>query len=599
MPGLQLTTMKDFLKYTLASCLGMTLAMMFLGFLMIAGLAALVAMAGAGGSSPATVKHGSVLALDFTQPYPERKNNLPAGSLTFSEEDIPGLHDVARLIREAAADEKVNGIFIENGMGSMGPSSAKIILDALSDFKASDKFIAAYGDFFTQQGYYLASPADHITLHPVGTVDFRGFASYIPFFKGLIDKIGLDIQVYYAGNFKSATEPFRRTEMSEENKLQTREFLTDVYQLYLKDIAEIRGIPYDTLHQIAWTFRIKAAEDALANRLVDEIGTRSDCERWMNAQMKKGAQDKVTYVDIDEYARSHPAKAGDAGAKDRIAIVFAEGEIVSDQEDYGVIDDDRYVKLLRDLRRQDDVKAVVLRINSPGGSILSAENIYQQLEGLKKDGKTLVVSMGDYAASGGYYLSALADSIFAQPNTLTGSIGVFSLFPNPSRALEDKLGVRFDTVRTGPYSTDFTVMFPWSDREHTYMQSRTDAYYEMFLKKVADGREMTRDAVHAVAQGRIWSGQRAVDLGLVDKLGTLEDAVRSAARLANLEEYRTQEYPIFQNPLQKIISDLLQDQKLEVEVAVKMPVGDITRFLRHVESGEPMARLPYGIDPVR
>jgi len=586
--------MKDFLKYTLASCLGMTLAMMFLGFLAIAGLAGIVALAG-GGGQPVAVKSGSVLALDFTNAYPERKNNVSTTSLTLSEEDIPGLHDVARLIRHAATDDKISGIFIENGIGSMGQGSASIILDALNDFKASDKFIAAYGDFYTQQGYYLASPADHITLHPVGTVDFRGFASYIPFFKGLIDKIGLDVQVYYAGNFKSATEPFRRTEMSPENRMQTREFLNEVYGMYLQDIASTRGLPLDTLRNIAWTFQVKSAEDALRTRLVDEIGTRSDCEGWMNEQMKKDRDEKITFLSVEDYAMANPAPAGNLKAADKIAVVYAEGEIVSDREEYGVIDDSRYVKLLRDIRAQDDIKAVVLRINSPGGSILSAENIYQQLVGLKADGKKLVVSMGDYAASGGYYLSAMADSIFAQPNTLTGSIGVFSMFPNPSRALDEKLGVRFDTVRTGPYSTDFTVMFPWSERENQYMQSRVDAYYEMFLDKVSQGRSMSHDAVHAVAQGRIWSGERAMELGLVDRLGTLEDAIASAAKLAGLTEYRTKDYPILQNPLQKMITDLVEHKKLEMSVEIKTPLPEVVRLLEQVRSGEPMARLPYGI----
>ncbi|HQW02846.1 MAG TPA: signal peptide peptidase SppA, partial [Saprospiraceae bacterium] len=242
--------------------------------------------------------------------------------------------------------------------------------------------------------------------------------------------------------------------------------------------------------------------------------------------------------------------------------------------------------------------AVVLRINSPGGSILSAENIYRQLVGLQADGKKLVISMGDLAASGGYYLSAMADSIFAQPNTLTGSIGVFSLIPNPSRALDEKLGVRFDTVRTGPYSADFTVMFPWQEREHTYMQQRTDAYYELFLNKVAEGRDMTRDEVHAVAQGRIWSGKKALELGLVDKLGTLEDAIASAAKLAGLEEYRIKEYPVFQNPLQKMISDLMDQNSSGTSAMFKTEIPQIMRFWQVVQSGEPQARLPWGLTPI-
>lgn len=590
--------MKDFLKFTLASCLGVFVAGIVLFFLMIGGIAAIVATAG-GGSGKTTVASGSVLALDFTQYIPEHTNNLTAQTFDLEEHDIPGLHDVAELIRHAATDKKISGILIENGVGGLGASSASVILDALKEFKESDKFLAAYGDFYTQQGYYLASPADHITLHPVGTVDFRGFASYVPFFKGLLDKIGIDIQVYYAGDFKSATEPFRRTEMSPENKLQTREFLTETYDMYLADIAGARNIPVDSLKKMAWNFQIKKAEDALQYKLVDEIGAKADCEAWMNQQMDKKANDKITYTTIEEYAGATPLSPTNYETKNKIAVIYAEGEIVSGHDEYGVVDDGRYVKLLKDIRKQDDIKAVVLRINSPGGSILSAENIYRQLVGLQDDGKKLVISMGDLAASGGYYLSAMADSIFAQPNTLTGSIGVFSLIPNPSRALDEKLGVRFDTVRTGPYSADFTVVFPWTEREHAYLQQRTDAYYELFLEKVADGRDMTRDEVHEVAQGRIWTGRKAVELGLVDKLGTLEDAIASAATLAGIEEYRIKEYPVFQNPLQKMINDFINPNNSGVSTLFKTEIPQIMRIYQVIQSGEPQARLPYGFTPIQ
>lgn len=589
--------MKDFLKYTLASCLGVFIAGAVFFFLIIAVVAAVVASAG-GGSGKTTIAAGSVLALDFTQPIPEHTNNLSAQSFDLNEHDVPGLHDIAALIRHAAEDKKVSGILIENGFGGLGASSAKVILEALEDFKESDKFLAAYGDFYTQQGYYLASPADHITLHPVGTVDFRGFASYVPFFKGLLDKIGIDMQIYYAGNFKSATEPFRRTEMSPENKLQTREYLADTYTMYLEDIADARHINVDSLKNMAWQFQVKNADDALRLKLVDEIGAKADCESWMNEQMGKGQNQRIDYINIEEYASATPLLQPNSRAKDKIAVIYAEGEIVSNNDSYGVVEDARYVKLLKDIRKQDDIKAVVLRINSPGGSILSAENIYRQLIGLKADGKKLVISMGDLAASGGYYLSAMGDSVFAQPNTLTGSIGVFSLIPNPSRALDEKLGIRFDTVRTGPYSADFTVMFPWTERESTYLQQRTDAYYELFLNKVAEGRHMTRDEVHAIAQGRIWSGKKALEIGLVDKLGTLEDAIASAATLAGLEEYRVKEYPVFQNPLQKFFTDLMDQHSGSASAMLKTEIPQIMQFWQVVQSGEPQARLPWGLTPV-
>ncbi len=390
--------------------------------------------------------------------------------------------------------------------------------------------------------------------------------------------------------------------MSPESKLQTREYLNDTYTMYLDDISAARHIPVDTLKNMAWQFQIKSAEDALSHKLVDEIGSLGDCEVWMNGKLGKDPLHKIHYISIDEYASVIPSAQTNYKTKDKIAVIYAEGEIVSGQDGYGVIDDSRYVKLLKEIRNDKDIKAVVLRINSPGGSILSAENIYRQLTGIKSDGKKLVVSMGDLAASGGYYLSAMADSIFAQPNTLTGSIGVFSIIPNPSRVLNDKLGVRFDTVQTGPYSADFTVMFPWSDRENKFMQSRTEAYYEMFLNKVAEGRHMTRDDVNAIAQGRIWSGERAVKNGLVDKLGTLEDAIESAATLAGLKEYRLKEYPVFQNPLQKMITDLIDhnnDSNSSVSSLMQSQVPQVYSFWQAVQSGEPQARLPWGLTGVK
>ncbi len=590
--------MKDFLKFTLASCLGVFVAGTVF-FLAIIGISAAIVASAGGGGGKTTLKSGSVLTLDFTNYIPEKTNNTSTQSFSLKENDIPGLHEVAKLIRHAAKDEKISGILIENGVGGLGASSASVILEALTEYKKSDKFLATYGDYFTQQGYYLASASDHITLHPVGTIDFRGFASFVPFFKGFLDKVGIDMQIYYAGDFKSATEPFRRTEMSPESKLQTREFIGDIYDIYLNDIAKARGINADSLKQMAWAFKIKNAEDALKYNLVDEIGAKAECELWMKTEMGKKDKDKITYISIEEYATAATLPPSNYSAKDKIAVIYAEGDIVSGRDDYGVIDDGRYVKLLKDIRRQDDIKAVVLRINSPGGSVLSAENIYRQLVGLQADGKKLVISMGDYAASGGYYLSAMADSIFAQPSTLTGSIGVFSMIPNPSRALDEKLGIRFDTVRTGPYSADFSIVFPWTERENTYLQQRVDAYYELFLEKVASGRDMTRDEVHEVAQGRIWSGRKALELGLVDRLGTLEDAIASAATLAELEEYRIKEYPVFQNPLQKMLTDLMDPGNTASSSLIKTDLPQMIRFYEALQSGEPQARLPWGLETIR
>jgi protease-4 len=327
--------------------------------------------------------------------------------------------------------------------------------------------------------------------------------------------------------------------------------------------------------------------------MIDMIGFKSDLDAWRKKELNLEEDQKIKMLSLEEYATAVSYKNLGSGA-DRIAVVYAEGEIRDGKEVYGQIKDGQYVPLLEKIRKNDKIKAVVFRINSPGGSILSAEKIYQQIIALKEEGMKVVVSMGDLAASGGYYLSAPADSIFAADNTLTGSIGVFSMIPNVNELLEDKIGIHFDTVRTGPFSAGFTPYLKWTENEHQYLQRRTDHYYDLFLQRVSDGRNMSKEDVHKVAQGRIWTGEKALQLGLVDAIGDLDDAVASAARLAGLEDYRIIEYPKFKNPMQKAIEDLLNPKSLQTQIItskVKQAIPAVKYFDVFQDVGIPQAKM--------
>ncbi len=586
--------MGQFIKFTFASCLGMFLAMILFFFLLV-----MIGVGAASSTKSVKVADKSVLELDLSYAVPEQTNNVAPQYFQFSQTDVLGIQDILRLIRAATDDPKISGIYLTPVRTNLGTVQTADLTAALNEFRESGKWILSYAPYYSQGPYALAAQADTIMLNPIGSVDFRGYAAFIPFFKELLDKTGIKMQIYYAGDFKSATEPFRRTEMSDENRLQTREFLDEAYGQYLKLISDGRGIDQIRLREIAYEFKSRNAEDALALNLVDLIAHEDEAMAWMRRRLDLAEDKKIEFLSLTKYRQSGPIPSG--SSRDRIAVVYAEGEILPGKADYGQIGDERYTEILSGLRTNDRVKAVVLRINSPGGSILAAENIYREIDLLRAAEKPVVVSMGDFCASGGYYISALADSIFAQPTTLTGSIGVYTLVPNPHALLNDKLGVRFDTVRTGEYSASFTPFYPWTEREDMYFQQRTDEYYDLFLRRVGKGRKLTREEVHEVAKGRIWSGERAVSLGLVDRIGDLDAAISAAARLAEIEDYRTTEYPRVLSPLNKLIQEITKQEMstaaerfIEHKINERIPhFHTIKSFL---SSPDPLARLPVIFD---
>ncbi|GJM32802.1 MAG: signal peptide peptidase SppA [Saprospiraceae bacterium] len=544
--------MRQFFKFLFASCLGVFLA----GFIMFWIGGGLLARVISQIDQPKTIHANSVLHLTFDQPIPELTNNLEINPYDLENRKILGLNDIIHSIRAAASDDNIKGIFIETDGISSGFATASVLRQAIEEFKSEGKFVIAYSKYYTQGAYYLSSVADKIYLNPLGAIELRGFSAQIPFIKEMLDKIGVEMQVFWVGDFKSATEPYRRTEMSDANRLQTREFLDGFYNIFLNDITSSRDISESDLRSVINDFKASDPQAALDYRLVDGLSYRDEVLTEIKNRLGIDDEDKIQQVQLLDYYKGHP-KETNYSASDRIAIVYAEGGIVDGKGDSGNTGDETYTKILKKVRTDDKVKALVLRVNSPGGSAMASENIWRELTLIKEAGKPIIVSMGDYAASGGYYIACPADSILAEPNTLTGSIGVFNVFPNFSNLLNEKLGINFDTVKTGDLSAGFTPFYELSEKERKIIQGRTNSLYETFLTRVGDGRNMSRDAVHKIAQGRVWTGEKAVELGLVDRLANLESAVESAANLSDLEDYRIVEYPQPKDPLVQLIEEFV------------------------------------------
>jgi protease IV len=571
--------MKQFFKFLLASCLGTIIALAALVIILM-GIGSAIALS----SGPSTtIGENQVLHLKINDNIPERTDNVQNMEFPFSPFSVLGVRDMALMLKKAADDPKIKGLFIDVGYYSPGQSTSLALRRAIDTFKLSGKWVYAYGNGYSQGGYYLASTADSVFIHKNGNVDFRGFAAFIPFFKEFLDNIGLDFEIYYAGDFKSATEPFRRNDMSEQNRLQLSEYIHEAYDMYLKSIGVSREMNPSELRELANNFRVQFAEDAFRYGLVDGIGSREDVYAKMGARMELGKDQRISLLVLEKYyLASKPKK--NYSADHKIALVFAEGEINDAVgEVNGVIQGDRYAKILRKIRNDDKIKAVVLRVNSPGGSVMASAKILHEIKGIQAAGKKVVVSMGDYAASGGYYISCFADKIYAEPNTLTGSIGVYAMVPALDELLNDKLGIRFDTVGTGAYSTRFSPFFDWDEREDNYMQASTDRQYELFLQEVAQGRNMTRDQVHEVAQGRIWSGASAINKGLVDELGGLEQAIRTAQELAGIEEYRIEEFPYIKDQLTLFIEQMTGEKELTTRLSKAFTKQTFGEYAEHAE----------------
>jgi protease IV len=590
--------MAQFFKFLLASCLGTALA---LGLLLFIGITTLLSVASsATETNSVTVKSNSVLELKLDREIPEKTNNTELDLFDTDNPYVLGLTDMVRTIRHAKEDPDIKGIYLSPMFVSGGKASLATLRSALEDFKTSGKFVVSYSNFYTQSAYYIASVADSVLLNPVGSVEFKGYAANITFFKEMLDRLDIQMRIFYAGQFKSATEPFRLDKMSDQNRLQVREYLNDLYNVFIADISRTRGVEGTTLRKVANEYGGWDAKIALQNRLIDRIAYEDEAFNLMKQKIGLETAEKLNRVSIADYYSAKKDDLLQQDGKDKIALVYAEGEITSGKGEPGVITDEQYVKIFRKIRNDDRVKAIVFRINSPGGSVLASENIYREVQLCKQAGKAIVVSMGDYAASGGYYIACPADSIFCEATTLTGSIGVFAAIPILQKTMKEHLGITVDTVRTGKFSALGSVLIDFSPEESQIFQSNVEATYEDFLQKVATGRRKTRDQVHEIAQGRVWSGLKAKELGLADAIGGTDRALAAAAQLAGLVKYRIAEYPATQTGIEQFVDkftqtkdrdDAIQAALLKAQLGELYPVFASVQQVRNLKGLQ--VRMPY------
>lgn len=581
--------MRSFFKIFFASLLALFI------FSVLTFVVMLVVVSIAASSDKPKIANKSVLLLDLTKQYKEQQQEDPIGSLLGKTDgDIPGLYQLVRMIEHAKTDDKIKGIYIKCTDNVNGFATSDELRNALLDFKSSKKFIVAYGDIISQNGYYVANVADKVYCNPKGMVDWRGMAANLFFIKGTLEKLEIEPQIFYAGKFKSATEPLREKQMTEANKLQTLVYVNDIYGRMLMAAAQKTKSDTATMHALANTASIQTANDALKHRLVDGLKYDDEVKSEILSSLDLKPTDKINFVSFGTYLKAIdlPSKGSD-----RIAIIYAEGEIIDGEGTEEQVGSDKFKNLIRKARLDKNIKAIVLRVNSPGGSALASEVIWREITIARKD-KPVVVSFGDVAASGGYYIACNADSIFAQPNSITGSIGVFGIIPNMQKFFEKKLGMTFDGVKTGPYADMLTISRPLNPAERTFIQNSIDTIYADFKGRVAEGRKLSMTMVDSVAQGRVWTGSDALKVGLVDKLGNIEDAINCAARMAKLKDYRIREFP----EKKTFIQSLLETSKTDVSSKmVREEIGEEQYFLlkklKQVKQmvGIPQARMPFTV----
>lgn len=588
--------MRQFIKFFLAAFLAVFAGLFFI--FMVAG----VALTSSGQEKKVKVKDNSILTIDFPKPIPELTNNVKEESTALFAPEQLGVSDIVFTLQQAAQDPKIKGIYLGVNNLQSGFATTRVVREALSEFKESGKFIVAYAKSYSQNAYYLASVADQVYLNPLGYIDLKGFAAKIMYFKEMFDNIGLDMQVTYVGDFKSATEPFRRTNMSDANRKQVRAFLDDYYDLFLTDLSAARGISKNEVRLAVDSLAGGTPEMALEAKLIDGITYNDQVQTKLRSLLEIEEDAKINQVNLLNYYKTLK-KPDLKSAKNKIAVVNAEGTINTSDEN-GAVGDRRFVRILQQIRNDEDVKAVVLRVNSPGGDALASENIWREVELMKESGRKVVVSMGNYAASGGYYISCNADSIIAEPNTLTGSIGVFMMLPSINKMLTEKLNIYLDTVKTGAFSGGFSPLYDLTPAEKNRLTYRTESLYQTFLQRVADGRGMTKAQVHAIAQGRVWTGRKAVEIGLVDKLGGLDDAIQMAADMEDLPTYMVDNYPKIGNKWEKLISELTgiedEDKGVIRKAMMQHELGNLYPYYSYIkemlQADQMQMRLPYIIE---
>lgn len=587
--------MKNFLKYTLATIVGIIISSILLFIVLLAGLSAIVAS----GDKPVSVSENSILVLKAGVTIPDRGNQNPlAGidllNMTFTQS--PGLNEILQNIEKATTDNKIKGILIENGLLPSGWATTGEIRNALEKFRLDGKFVISYSDYvLTQECYYLSTAADKIYINPSSMVDFKGLSSDIMFYKKALDKLGVEVQVIRHGKFKGAVEPYILDKLSDENKAQIKDYAGSIWKNVVEDISKSRGLSPTQLNLLADNLDGNLASRALETKLVDGLMYRDELIDTLKSLAGISKDKDLNLVSMTKYTKAPDVKKV-ISVKNKIAVIYAEGTIVMGKGNDGNIGGNYYADVIRKARLDTTIKAVVLRVNSPGGNAIASDIMWRELE-LTAKIKPLVISMGNYAASGGYFISAPATKIYASPTTISGSIGVFGLIPNAEKLLEEKLGLTTEVVSTNKNSDFPSIVRPMNSYEKEVMQKSVENTYSDFVGKVATGRKMTASSVDSIGQGRVWSGTSANKIGLVDEIGGLKAAIKGAADLAGIDAYSIRELPVLEDPYTRILSQLTGEVKMNI---LKKELGESVRYFNMVQDIRDLtgiqARLPYFID---
>ncbi len=586
--------MREFFKYVSATVVGFVVSLVLVlifCFVILAGMLSTLSK-----DKKVEIADNSVLMLDLDQAVLERSpdnkfENLPfIGSMSGK---AIGFNDLIKALEKAKTDGNVKCIYLSVSAPMAGKATLKELRDALLDFRKSKKRIIAYSELYNQDAYYLASAADKVYLNPQGSMEFKGFSSELMFFKGALEKLGIEAQVIRVGNYKSAVEPFLNEKMSDFNREQVNAYVSGLYDVFLSAIADSRKIAKDSLSAYANSYRIQLAEDAFRYKMVDGLKYKDEVIDELKKLTGRKNKKTLNTISINDYAEN--VSSGDYSVSDKIAVIYANGDIIGGEGSDESIGSERISREIRKARQDSSIKGIVLRINSGGGSALASDVMWREVE-LSKKVKPVIASFGDVAASGGYYMAVAADSIFVQPNTITGSIGVFGIIPNFQNLLNNKLGVTFDNVKTGKYADIMSTYRPLTPSERQLIQSDINHVYDTFLNRVAAGRNKSKAAVDSIAGGRVWVGTDAVRIGLADRLGNFQDAINAAAKKAKLENFRVVEYPDKIAPLNQFLSNA--EDKIKVYF-VREELGEsyliYEQMKKTILNSGLQARLPYQI----
>jgi len=585
--------MKSFFKYVLATIVGIILSSILIFFIFLGSIGAIISSQ----DQPVKIDKHTVLHMKLTNPITDRSNKNPMENFdfeSFQPVNQLGLNEILANIKKAKEDANIDGIYLDFTMIPAGMATIEEIRSALIDFKASGKFILSYADTYTQSTYYLASIADKVYLNPEGLLSWTGMRSEIMFFKEALEKIGIEAQIIRHGKFKSAVEPFMYNQMSPENREQIMTYMGSIWNHMLTRISESRNISIEQLNELADNLTLNNADAALEHGFVDGLKYKDEILAELKELTKKKESEKIKNVTLAKYTKV--PKKRKSLEKDKIAVVYASGSVIMGEGAEGTIGSDRISKAIREARKDSSIKAIVFRVNSGGGSALASEVIWREVK-LAQQVKPVIASLGDVAASGGYYIVAPAEKIVANPNTITGSIGVFGMIPNGKKLLNDKLGIHVDVAKTNKHADIYSFSRPLSAKEKETIQLNIEGVYETFITHVAEGRGMTKEEIDEIGQGRVWSGANAIEIGLIDEFGGLEKAIEIAAQTANLEKYRVIDYPKLKDPFQKLLEDLQGNVKASI---LKKELGNEYKYYQRLQDLKNMqgiqARIPYDIE---